>query len=98
MPIFAHRFFIEKAQDADLHSQVTHPDYIGVTAQLYPRDDPYLATDTACAVKEDLLLDFKPATGDSKATLDVEYNVRLASRKYSPDMTMLMQNADQDKF
>ncbi|KAJ4264481.1 hypothetical protein NW762_005681 [Fusarium torreyae] len=84
---------------AHIHIMVTHDDYLGVTAQLYPSDDPYLETDTACAVKDDLLLHFNPAKDDPKgATLDVEYNVKLASKKYKPDNTMLMQNADQGKF
>jgi len=78
---------------------VTHPDYIGVTAQLYPKDDPYLATDTVCAVKDDLLLDFKPVQNEPNgAVLDVEYNVRMAPKKYKPDSTMLMENANQNKF
>jgi len=84
---------------AHIHIMVTHDDYIGVTAQLYPNDDPYLETDTACAVKPDLLLDFKPVQNEPKgAVLDVEYNVRLASKKYKPESTMLMGNANQDKF
>jgi catechol 1,2-dioxygenase len=84
---------------AHIHMMVTHPDYVGVTAQLYPRDDPYLETDTACAVKDDLLLDFKPVENEANgATLDVEYDVRLISKKYKPDSTMLMQNANQSKF
>ena len=84
---------------AHIHMKVTHPAFVGVTAQLYPSDDPYLETDTACAVKDDLLLDFKPVENDpSGATLDVEYNVRLISKKYKPDSTMLMQNANQNKF
>ncbi|EEY21993.1 catechol 1,2-dioxygenase [Verticillium alfalfae VaMs.102] len=84
---------------AHIHIMVTHDDFLGVTAQLYPRDDPYLSTDTACAVKDDLLLDFTPLTGDKNgAVLDCEYNVTLASKKYKPEMTMLMGNANQDNF
>ncbi|KEZ43986.1 hypothetical protein SAPIO_CDS4203 [Scedosporium apiospermum] len=84
---------------AHIHMMVTHPDYIGVTAQLYPKDDPYLATDTVCAVKDDLLLDFKPVQNEPNgAVLDVEYNVRMAPKKYKPDSTMLMENANQNKF
>ncbi|KAJ0331360.1 hypothetical protein COL5a_002901 [Colletotrichum fioriniae] len=84
---------------AHIHMMVTHPDFIGVTAQLYPSDDPYLETDTACAVKDDLLLTFKPVQNEAKgATLDVEYDVRLVSKKYKPDSQMLMQNANQNKF
>jgi catechol 1,2-dioxygenase len=78
---------------------VTHPDFIGVTAQLYSRDDQYLETDTVSAVKDDLLLDFKTVENDPKgAILDVEYDVRLLSKKYKPDSTMLMENANQSKF
>ncbi|KAH7022022.1 dioxygenase [Ilyonectria destructans] len=84
---------------AHIHIMVTHPDYVGVTAQLYPRDDPYLETDTACAVKSDLVLDFKPVENEANgAILDCEYDVRLISKKYKPDNTMLMENANQSKF
>ncbi|KAF2004008.1 dioxygenase [Amniculicola lignicola CBS 123094] len=82
-----------------IHIMVTHPDYVGVTAQLYPDDDQYLKTDTACAVKEDLVLHFIPVKDEKNgATLDVEYDIRLASKKYKPDSTMLMENANQNKF
>ncbi|EKD16103.1 uncharacterized protein L3040_007807 [Drepanopeziza brunnea f. sp. 'multigermtubi'] len=84
---------------AHIHMMVTHDDYLGVTAQLYPRDDPWLATDTVCAVKEDLLLDFKEVEkgvyGD--ATLECEYTVRLLDRRHKPDSTMLMGNAAGEK-
>ncbi|KAF2017973.1 aromatic compound dioxygenase [Aaosphaeria arxii CBS 175.79] len=84
---------------AHIHMMVTHDDYVGVTAQLYPSDDPYLETDTACAVKDDLLLYFNPVKDEPNgAILDVEYNVRLVSKKYKPDSTMLMGNANQNKF
>lgn len=84
---------------AHIHMMVTHDDYVGVTAQLYPSDDQYLETDTACAVKPDLLLYFNPVQGEKNgAVLDVEYDVRLVSKKYKPDNTMLMENANQNKF
>ncbi|KAG4420595.1 hypothetical protein IFR04_006302 [Cadophora malorum] len=84
---------------AHIHMMVTHDDYIGVTAQLYPNDDPWLETDTVCAVKDDLLLDFKPAAKDDPqgAKLDVEYDVRLLSKKYKPESSMLMANAAGDR-
>jgi catechol 1,2-dioxygenase len=84
---------------AHIHAMITHPDYIDVTVQLYPRDDQYLETDTVCAVKDDLLLDFKPVENEKNgAVLDVEYEVRLLSKKYKPDSSMLMSNANQDNF
>lgn len=81
---------------AHIHMMVTHDAYLGVTAQLYPRDDPWLATDTVCAVKPDLLLDFRPAVGaprEKGAVLDVLYDVRLLEKRHKPENSMLMGNA-----
>lgn len=80
---------------AHIHMMVTHDDYIGVTAQLYPRDDPYIPTDTVFATKDDLLLDFVPTDGKEPggAKLDVEFHVRLAHKKYKPEAKMFRQNA-----
>lgn len=62
--------------------QVTHPEYRGCTTQLYPSDDQWLSTDTVFAVKDDLVVDFKPLQGDDKATLELEYNVILPPKDY----------------
>ncbi|KAJ3562018.1 hypothetical protein NPX13_g8724 [Xylaria arbuscula] len=62
--------------------RVTHENYKGCTTQLYPKDDPWLATDTVFAVKDDLVVDFKPLQGDDKAELELEYNVILAPKDY----------------
>ncbi|CAK7209134.1 hypothetical protein SCUCBS95973_000348 [Sporothrix curviconia] len=67
---------------AHIHIMVTHPDYMGCTTQLYPKDDPWLETDTVFAVKDDLIVDFQPLEGDDKATLELVYNVTLAPREY----------------
>ncbi|KAF4415195.1 hypothetical protein F53441_14653, partial [Fusarium austroafricanum] len=84
---------------AHIHIMITHPEYLSLTAQLYPKDDPYLETDTVCAVKDDLMLDFQPAKDDAKgAELDVEFNVNLASKKYRSDITMFMENTNQNTF
>ena len=61
---------------------MTHPGYQGCTTQLYPKDDPWLATDTVFAVKPDLVVEFRPSKGDDKASLDLEYNVVLAPKDY----------------
>jgi catechol 1,2-dioxygenase len=34
------------------------------------------------AVKDDLIVEFKPREGDPKAELDLEYNVLLAPKNY----------------
>jgi len=66
---------------AHIHLMMSHDKYKPVTTQIYPRDDPYLATDTVFAVKDDLVVDFKPLQGDPKAKLDLEYNIFLAPRE-----------------
>ncbi|KAI5861347.1 aromatic compound dioxygenase [Durotheca rogersii] len=67
---------------AHIHIMVTHPDYKGCTTQLYPKEDPWLSSDTVFAVKDDLVVDFKPLEGDSKAELELNYNVILAPKDY----------------
>lgn len=41
---------------------MTHSDYKPVVTQIYPKDDPWLETDTVFAVKDDLVVDFTPLT------------------------------------
>ncbi|PHH75644.1 hypothetical protein CDD82_4366 [Ophiocordyceps australis] len=72
---------------AHIHIKVTHPDYRGCTTQLYPKDDPWLATDTVFAVKHDLVVDFKPLKDDPKAELDLEFNVVLTPNNYKSPHT-----------
>jgi len=65
---------------AHIHLMITHDEYKPVTTQLFPKDDPYLETDTVFAVKDDLILDFKPRQNDPHAELDLEYNIILAPK------------------
>jgi catechol 1,2-dioxygenase len=67
---------------AHIHIMVTHDDFQGCTTQLYPSDDPWITNDTVFAVKDDLVVEFKPLQGDDKATLELEYNVALAPKGY----------------
>jgi catechol 1,2-dioxygenase len=63
-------------------AQISHEDYKTVTTQIFPSDDPYLTTDTVFAVKNDLVVDFKPRQGDENAELDLEYNMVLAPKSF----------------
>jgi catechol 1,2-dioxygenase len=63
---------------AHIHLMITADGYKSVTTQIFPSDDPYLTTDSVFAVKDDLVVDFKPLKGDKQATLDLEYDVILA--------------------
>ncbi|KZZ86647.1 chlorocatechol 1,2-dioxygenase [Ascosphaera apis ARSEF 7405] len=65
---------------AHIHLMITHPDYHGVVNQLYPKDDPWLDSDTVFAVKNDLIVEFKPLKGDPKAELELRYDIRLAPK------------------
>ena len=65
---------------AHIHLMISHPNFTTVTTQIFPRDDPYLSTDTVFAVKNDLVVDFNPLEGDPKAKLELEYNIRLAPK------------------
>lgn len=67
---------------AHIHLMITADDYKPVTTQIFPRDDPYLETDTVFAVKEDLVIDFLPRENDPKAKLDLTYNMKLAPKSY----------------
>ncbi|KAI1806296.1 aromatic compound dioxygenase [Daldinia bambusicola] len=67
---------------AHIHIMVTHPEYKGCTTQLYPKDDPWLSSDTVFAVKDDLVVNFTPMEGDDKAKLELNYNVILAPKDY----------------
>jgi len=65
-----------------VNSQISHEKYKPVTTQIFPSDDPYLETDSVFAVKDDLVVEFKPRQGDKNAELDLEYNVILAPKAY----------------
>lgn len=68
---------------AHIHLMITHNDYKPLVNQIFPNDDPWLESDTVFAVKDDLVVDFKPRKDDSKAELDLEYNIVLAPKDYA---------------
>jgi len=63
---------------AHIHMTVSADGYKPVTTQIYPKDDPWLATDTVFAVKDDLVVDFDPRKGDEKAQLQMQMDFKLA--------------------
>lgn len=65
---------------AHIHLMVTHPEYKDVITQIYPADDPWLATDTVFAVKDDLVVDFKDYKGSHGETKELELNLILAPK------------------
>lgn len=70
---------------AHIHLKITHPDYATVINQIYPNDDPHLGIDSVFAVKNDLVVDFKPVPENPNADRDLEYNVSMALKKHHPN-------------
>ncbi|KAE8452576.1 hypothetical protein EG329_013835 [Mollisiaceae sp. DMI_Dod_QoI] len=66
---------------AHIHIIVQRDGYIPVTTQIFDRNDPYLVDDSTFAVKESLIADFKPLSGNPKAKLDLEYNFFIPRRE-----------------
>ena len=57
--------------------------YKPVTTQIFDRKGKYLDNDSVFAVKDSLIVDFKPLKGNPKATLELEYSIVLAPQKTS---------------
>lgn len=47
--------------------------------QIFDRTDKYCENDSVFAVKDSLIVDFLPLSGDSQAEFELPYNFRLAS-------------------
>jgi catechol 1,2-dioxygenase len=64
---------------AHIHFIVTADGYRPLTTQLFDREDKYLEDDSVFAVKNDLVVDYLPRDGDSKARWTLEYDFVLCS-------------------
>lgn len=62
---------------AHIHLIVQREGYKPVTTQIFDSKDKYLDNDSVFAVKDSLVVDFKPLKGNPKATLELEYAIRL---------------------
>lgn len=63
------------------HQQVGKDPYSALTTQIFDRKSQYLTDDSVFAVKDDLVVDFKPLKGNPLATLELTYDVRLSPAK-----------------
>jgi catechol 1,2-dioxygenase len=52
-----------------------------LTTQIFDRTSKYLIDDSVFAVKDELLVDFKPIQNNPKAELELVYDVKLAPSK-----------------
>lgn len=51
-----------------------------ITTQIFSNDDKYLKDDSVFAVKDSLIVDFKPLEGNPKATRELVYNIKVKKR------------------
>lgn len=49
--------------------------------QIFDKNTKYLEDDSVFAVKDDLVVEFKPIKDNPKATLELQYDIRLAAAK-----------------
>ncbi|KAH8886558.1 hydroxyquinol 1,2-dioxygenase [Thozetella sp. PMI_491] len=66
---------------AHIHIIAGNEKYTPLTTQIFDKTSKYLVDDSVFAVKDDLVVDFKPIEGNPKATLELTYDIRLAAIK-----------------
>jgi catechol 1,2-dioxygenase len=59
--------------------QLKAPGYKPIVTQIFDRKSKYIEDDAVFAVKDSLIVDFKPFQGDSKAEFELPYNFKMAS-------------------
>lgn len=65
-----------------IHTQAGKGDiYAPLVTQIFDKTTKYLDNDSVFAVKDDLVVDFVPVKDHPKASLELEYNIRLAAQK-----------------
>ncbi|KAL7904622.1 aromatic compound dioxygenase [Trichoderma velutinum] len=65
---------------AHIHLIVQAEGHRSLTTQIFDKDSKYLEDDSVFAVKDGLLVEFKPRKGDPQAEWVLEYNVKLGKK------------------
>jgi catechol 1,2-dioxygenase len=52
-----------------------------LTTQIFDKKSKYLADDSVFAVKDELVVDFKPVGGNPKASLELVYDIQLVKQE-----------------
>jgi catechol 1,2-dioxygenase len=55
--------------------------YTSLTTQIFDKNSKYLIDDSVFAVKDDLVVDFRPLEGNSKAKLELKYDIKISGIK-----------------
>ncbi|ORY12491.1 Intradiol ring-cleavage dioxygenase [Clohesyomyces aquaticus] len=64
---------------AHIHFILTAPGYKPIVTQIFDRSSKYIDDDAVFAVKDSLLVDFKPCQGDPKADFELPYDFKMAT-------------------
>jgi len=59
---------------AHMHAMVSGDGYKQVVTQLFPKDDPWIETDSVFATKDDLVVDFAPIQGNAQAQVELKFD------------------------
>jgi len=59
------------------HFRVRAPGYQELVTQVFDSEDKYLNSDSVFAVKDSLIIDFKPAPSGADTQYVVDYDIRL---------------------
>ena len=62
---------------AHIHFIAVKEGYKPVTTQIFDKTSPYLEDDSVFAVKDSLMVDFVPLSGNPKAKLEVVFDIAL---------------------
>jgi catechol 1,2-dioxygenase len=55
------------------------PGYKPIVTQIFDRKSKYIEDDAVFAVKDSLIVDFKPFEGDARAEFELPYDFKMAS-------------------
>ena len=69
---------------AHIHFRVRAPGHQELVTQVFDRNDKYLDTDSVFAVKNSLVIDFKPAPAGADTKYVVDYDIRLRRAEAEP--------------
>lgn len=66
-----------------INQQLKAAGYKPIVTQIFDRNSKYIEDDAVFAVKDSLLVDFKPFQGDPKADFELPYDFKMASFEHA---------------
>ncbi|KAF2476962.1 aromatic compound dioxygenase [Lindgomyces ingoldianus] len=79
---------------AHIHFILTAPGYKPIVTQIFDRNSKYIDDDAVFAVKDSLIVDFKPYQADPKADFELPYDFRMATFEDAKKHSIVGSNED----